>query len=516
MTASGQITRNVSGRCLAILTEMALGVVMLPFNVGHLGKAAYGLWMLTSSITAYFTVLDLGYGGALVKFVAQYRARSDARALNEILSTSFLIFAGLGTVAYLAAVGVAFSLDRLFHLLPGQAHDGRIILLLVSLNVSVGMAFSVFGGVINGFQRYDLNSVTAVITSIVTALVNVLMLEQGFGVVGLVAATTAVRLAAMFVYRANAYRVFPALTIQFALFRRERVRELTSFSVYMCLIDWARKLNYSMDAVIIGIFMNTAAVAAWSIGQRIAEVILRFTIQLSDVLFPTVVDNAVATRVLRLRAILLLGTRLSLAAVVPLAMASALMARPLIGAWLGPSFGDSIAVLQLLALTVVIRVGNATATTVLKGAGRHQFVAGVNLAAGVANVALSIALIRPLGLVGVALGTLIPLCAAAVFVMFPAACRHVGLSLTAALKEAIWPAAWPAIVMAGYILLLRDVGDGSLVAVAATMLSAVVVYGAVFVFVALSASQRQHFVSKISEVAAMIRPAAAPIPEQAA
>ena len=32
--------------------------------------------MLTASMTAYFSVLDLGYGGALVKFVAQYRAQA--------------------------------------------------------------------------------------------------------------------------------------------------------------------------------------------------------------------------------------------------------------------------------------------------------------------------------------------------------------------------------------------------------------------------------------------------------
>ena len=65
------VARNVSTRYLAIATEMAVGVVVLPFNVFHLGKAAYGLWMLAASVTAYFSVLDLGYSGAAVKFAAQ-------------------------------------------------------------------------------------------------------------------------------------------------------------------------------------------------------------------------------------------------------------------------------------------------------------------------------------------------------------------------------------------------------------------------------------------------------------
>ena len=84
------VARNVSTRYLAIAAEMVVGIlVLLPFNVAHLGKSAYGLWMLTASVTTYFSVLDLGYSGALVKFVAQYRARRDVRALNEVLSTTF-------------------------------------------------------------------------------------------------------------------------------------------------------------------------------------------------------------------------------------------------------------------------------------------------------------------------------------------------------------------------------------------------------------------------------------------
>ena len=88
------------------------------------------------------------------------------------------------------------------------------------------------------------------------------------------------------VYRANAYRVFPGLQVSAALFRRARLREVTGFSVYMLVIDWANKLNYSVDALVIGAFLNTSAVAVWTIGQRLAEVAQRLTNQLNDVSVP--------------------------------------------------------------------------------------------------------------------------------------------------------------------------------------------------------------------------------------
>src|SRR5262249_2488253 len=152
----------------------------------------------------YFSVLDLGYAGALVKFVAQYRARRDYRALNEILSTTFVVFAIFGVVTYLVAIVISIFLGTFFHLSPDQIHVVRAVLLVTSVNVAVGTAFNVYGGVINGFQRYDLNNIVGAASSIVTAAVNVAVLSAGYGLVELVTATTAVRLVTYLIYRANA------------------------------------------------------------------------------------------------------------------------------------------------------------------------------------------------------------------------------------------------------------------------------------------------------------------------
>ena len=225
------VARNVSTRYLAIAAEMIVGLLVLPFNVAHLGKSAYGLWMLTASITAYFSVLDLGYSGALVKFVAQYRAKRDVHALNEVLSTTFYLFAAFGVAAYVVAIVVAVYLGRIFHLTPDQVHLGRIVLLVISVNVATGIACSVFGGVINGFQRYDLNNIVATASAVVSAIVNVLVLSAGYGLVELVVATTLVRMLTYWVYRANAYRVFPGLRLRVQSFSRSRLREVTMFSV---------------------------------------------------------------------------------------------------------------------------------------------------------------------------------------------------------------------------------------------------------------------------------------------
>jgi len=497
------VARNVTTRYLAILAETVAGVVMLPFNLNHLGASAYGLWVLLGSITIQFSILDLGFGGALVKFMAQYRAHRDTRALNEIASTLFYVFAATGLVAYGAAVIVAFNLDHLFRLTPDQAELGKWILLIIAIHICLNFPFSVYGGVISGFQRYDQNNMVAIVSTTAVAAVNFIVLEAGYGLIPLVTATTAVRIVAYFVYRRNAYRIFPELSIQPKLFRRARLKEVTGFSVYSSLIDWANKLNYGLDAVVIGAFMGSGAVAIWAPAERIISGVQRLTNQLNGVLFPVIVDSDTTNQRHRLQQILLQGTRLSLVMVVPITAALILLADPLVHAWLGSkaaNMAGTIPIIQILAIAVAIRVGNATGTTVLKGAGQHRMLAFVNIATGLVNLALSTALIRPFGLQGVAYGTLIPIAVSAIFIVFPAACRRVGLTLGEAVRHSVFPALWPALIVGVVLAVTRHISSGTLLAVVLQASGGSLLYLALFFVIAIGRRDRALYAAKFVEL----------------
>ena len=231
----------------------------------------------------------------------------------------FCVFSGVGLLAFAIAFAIAMNLERVFSLTPEQAKTGRIVLLFISGYIALGFPFSVFGAIVNGFQRQYLNGVIAFVTAIVVAGVNVIILLSGYGLAELVAATTAIRILSYFAYALNAYRVFPELRIRPSYFKRERLREATAFSVFILIIDIANKLNYSTDAMVIGAFMGTSAVAIWAVAQRLIEIVQRVTDQLNAALFPVVVDNSTVQRIDRLQKILIQGTRLSLAMVVPIA-----------------------------------------------------------------------------------------------------------------------------------------------------------------------------------------------------
>ena len=507
------LARNISTRYLSIVVEMVIGLLLLPFNLKYLGEANYGLWVLLGSVTMHVSLLELGNGSAMVKFVAQYRALKNGRAINEIASSMFVVFGVLGMAAYALLAAVALNLEHLFTLSSGQAALGRWILLIIGIHVTANFPFSVYGGVTGGFQRYDINNRVAVVTTIVAALVNVAVVLAGGTLIVLVAATTAVRVAAYFVYAANAHRVFADLEVRPSLFTMTRVREVMGFSAYTTGIDWANKLNYQLDQVIIGAFLGPIAVAAWAPAERIVSGIQRLTNQLNGVLFPLMVDSDAGRMRARLQQILIEGTRLSLAAVLPISAAVFVLADPLIRVWLGSKADDlvgAVPVLQILTVAVAVRVGNATGTTLLKGTGKHRMLAAVNLATGVVNVALSAALIGPFGLAGVAYGTLVPIAVAAVFVLFPAACRHAGVPAAHVLFRGVVPAVWPVFPAALLMWVLRDSLAPRLATLVLAGAAGAAVYFVLFIGIAIGARDRALYVQRVRELIGRRNRAVAP------
>ena len=492
------LARNVSTRYAAIFVDGAIGLVLLPFNVSHLGRAAYGLLTLTTSVTWFFGVLDLGYGSALVKFIAQYRAKRDRTALNEIVSTVGVVFAGLGLLCFGVMAVVAWRVGSLFNLDPGDVRTAQYLLLIVGAYLSLRFPLAIFGAVVNGFQRYYFNNIVSISTSVIVAAVNVGVLSAGHGLVTLVAATTAVRVLTLGIFTWNAYRAFPGLRVRASMFRRERLREVSGFSVYMFVLDCAAKVNYSSDTMVIGAMLNTTAIAVWAVGQRLSVLAQQLTGQLNDALFPNVVDSHAGERHDRLQLILLHGTKLSLALAAPMCLGLMAVAGPLILSWVGPQFSGGILPAQILLTIVLIRISTASANLILKGTGGHKLLAYTNSVTAVVNVLLSVALARPLGLVGIALGTLVPVSASTLFVFYPAACRRVGLPIQRPLVESVWPPMWPALIMTALLWAGRELPPGGLFGVALHLFVGGLVYVGLFLGVAIGADERRFYWTKLS------------------
>jgi peptidoglycan biosynthesis protein MviN/MurJ (putative lipid II flippase) len=93
--------------------------------------------------------------------------------------------------------------------------------------------------------------------------------------------------------------------------------------------------------------------------------------------------------------------------------------------------------------------------SILQGTARHGRLGAIAAATALANVGLSIALAGPLGVVGVALGTLVPTVVETVFVLMPYAMRQIGVGIRELFGRVLLPALAPALP-AVLVLLVLD------------------------------------------------------------
>jgi O-antigen/teichoic acid export membrane protein len=506
--AAGTLTRYG-----ALFLQLAVGVLLLPFTLRHLGAHDYGLWMLIASMMAYFQLLDLGFGASLVRYIADADARHDVDGVNHVASTFVLVYTGIGMVAAMGIAAVSlWILPRFPNLSPDDVSRGQLLLAMMGVRIVVGFPMSVYGAVSNARQRFALNTAVACLSIVVNALLTYVVLSAGYGLLALVAATTTAGILTYPLYRWTARRAFPELRLRPTAFRASLVGDILSFSMYLLVLDMAVQISLNIDNLVVGSVMGTAAVAVYAIAFRLADMQRQLCNQLNGLLFPVVVRMDTTGDRHALRSVLIDGTRIGLTLVVGVTICLLGFATPLVLVWIGPGFDGAVPPLVVLALVGIVLVGQGPLGNTLLASGRHKLVACTALTESLVNLVLSLVLVRRYGLVGVALGTAVPIVIGNLGILLPAVCRQLGMPVRRFVSDvATAPAIGAIPAIAVCLLLRRTFGADSLWAIAIQAAVVGATYAAAVWVAGFERNVRERYVAHARQLAAALavtRPAA--------
>ncbi len=440
-SAANNLIAGTFTKYLLLAFNIGTGIFLMPFTVRHLGQADYGLWMLVGSMTYYFQLLDMGYGNGIVRHIVAADRRGDVEGVNRIASTFVCVYGVIGLAACAAMAGmIGWVVPRFPHLSPPQVHTAQVLMAILGVRVALGFPMTVFGAVTNARQGFVLNNSVAIAAVLTNTALTYVVLERGHGLIALVAATTIVNVLGYGGYAWTARRVFPELRLRPRYFSRTQWREVTTFSVFLFVIQIASQISFNIDNIVIGAVMGTAAVAVYTVALRLAEYQRRLCDQFSGMLFSVAIGFGAEGNVAALRETLVEGTRVAVTLVVGVSVCLIGFSRPLIHHWMGAAFDGSVAPFVALAVAGMIVVSQAAAGNVLIAVGSHKLLAAVWMGEAIVNLAVSVLLVHRLGLLGVALGTLAPLAWGHLGVLLPRACRAVALPIRTCLIETLWPA----------------------------------------------------------------------------
>jgi O-antigen/teichoic acid export membrane protein len=217
---------------------------------------------------------------------------------------------------------------------------------------------------------------------------------------------------------------------------RNTFRQMAGYSSATLIIMVAARLRFRTDAMVIGAFLSAAAITMFSIGSKLVTFATDIVVSLAEVFTPMASQLEARKDMLALQRMFILGSRACGIVMFPCTVILVVLGKSVIRVWVGQRYvAEAYPVLLILVLATTLWTCQATSGRVLMGTGRHKTMALVVLFEGVANLVLSILLVRPYGIVGDALGTAIPLAATSVFFLPQYLCSTLNLSVVQFVKE---------------------------------------------------------------------------------
>ena len=204
-----EILKNVSSSWFSLGVNILVGIFLSPFILHRLGDTAYGIWILIFSVTGYYGLFDLGIRSSVVRYVSTYTATGNKEGLAKLINTSLATYTAIGVVAMAVTLAGSLFVDRLFRIPTAFLGTARLLFLMVGTAVALGFPSGVFGGILEGLQRFYFVNLTNVVSTLLRAALIVFVLHRGYGLLTVAAITVVLPLISSFARAFISLRVLP-------------------------------------------------------------------------------------------------------------------------------------------------------------------------------------------------------------------------------------------------------------------------------------------------------------------
>jgi O-antigen/teichoic acid export membrane protein len=432
------VLRNVGSNWVLTLATAAATYVLTPFVIHALGKEGYGIWTLITALTGYISLLALGVPMACVRYLAQHLAERDSEKMNQAIGSCAGLYLLMGGAAILIG-GVLTAVFVTFYEIPAA--------LKVPASLALGLmvmhaAFAFIGFLPEGIMAAHHDFVLRNLVRIAGVF---LRLGLTIGLL-MVNASLTVLAAVQIVCLAFDFglswllvrRRYSLVRVRLADFDWGMVRRIFSFSLYVLLLNAGARLTFETDALVIGAVLGVGSIPFYVVANSLVVYLMDFVIAIAAVVAPMATKLGTEGEWQQLREIFLKWSKVALSLSVMAGAFLFVLGPRFIAWWIDPSFEQpSGEILQILLVSSLLFLPmRGVALPILMGLGKPKVPTLAFLGSGLMNLLLSVVLARPLGLVGVALGTAIPNVIFALIVLV-VACRELAIPCSAYVKYVI-------------------------------------------------------------------------------
>lgn len=404
---NSQLKAGVVLNYVTIFLNLVIGLVYTPYLLRMLGQEEYGLYSLAASVIAYLTVLDLGFGNAIVRYTSKFIAEGKKRAAEEMYGMFWVMYLIVGVVAMAAGGLLAVNADTVFGANMSDYEVGRmrIILWIMTFNLAFSFPMSIWESILMAHERFVFIRVVKILRTLLNPLVMLVLLFFGYKALALVVVTTVFNVLSLV---ANCWYCLAGLKVKLRFARPEPgfLKEVGLYSFWIFLGVLMDRIYWSTGQFVLGVVSGTVAVAVYAVAIKLQSMYMMFSTAISSVFLPKVTKMvAVGDNRKEISDLFIRTGRLQYLIMALLLSGFVVFGRQFIALWAGKGYGDAYVIALLFLVPLTVPLIQNLGITILQARNQMKFRSVVYICIAILSLVLAIVLGREYGGIGCAAAT---------------------------------------------------------------------------------------------------------------
>ena len=387
------------------------GLIYTPVMLRLLGQSEYGLYQLVNSVVSYLSLLSLGFSAAYVRFYSRYKVENNDEGIAKINGMFLSFFTIISVICLLCGGVMVANIDMVLGsgLTTKEQATARVLMFLMVINMALSFMTSVFTCNINAHERFFFQKIVEFLRVLFNPFLTLPLLLLGFGSIGMVVVTTALTLFSLVLH---VYYCFKKLKMKFSFrnFNFGLLKELWAFTFFIFINMIVDRFNWSIDQILLGRIIGTAAVAIYGIAGQLNTMYMLFAGSVSAVFVPRI--NMLVAKETENSKIITLFARVGRIQTIILGLIISgyvLFGKEFIYWWAGKGYEDSYVIGLFLMLPLTIPLVQNLGLEIQRAKNMHKARSVIYLFIAICNIFISIPCIKAWGAKGAAIGTAISL-----------------------------------------------------------------------------------------------------------
>lgn len=392
-----------------MLVGNLIPLLYTPIMLQLLGQSEYGLYKLSSTVTSYLTLISLGIGSAVVRYLIDAKIHDGEEGERKVFGLFMIIFRVIAIVTLIVGIWLTFNIQIWYgrSLDVDQLFRMRILVFIMVCNTALNFLLSPYISVVNAHEKFIFLQSMNIASTCFGPILNLIMLFLGYASIGMAVSTLVLGILVnilYLIYVRKSMKIIPIYKdISFPL-----LKNILRFSFWIFIANVVGQLFNATDTAMIGAIpkLATEGVAVYNIGATFNSIMFSLTTGITSVMAPKINNMVLSGKsVEQLTNLSIKVGRIQCYIMMLVITGFIVFGKPFIYYYAGKGFEEAYWVAILMMIPNMIPLAQTVCLNVVVAQNKHQFRSIVYLFIAIINVIGTWFLMQIMGVVGAAFMT---------------------------------------------------------------------------------------------------------------